>query len=133
MSHANPAKKIINDPLKCADELFEGLVLAYDGKARRVGTRSIIMNDLRPNAPALLVGRASSSLPATPGTQTAGDALLRRRPPGDAEPTVRRDDAAGCGDAVLAARGTVGGPGLTPFGDDAAGAAGGGGGTGTGP
>jgi hypothetical protein len=27
----NPAKKIINDPLKCADELFEGLILAYDG------------------------------------------------------------------------------------------------------
>ena len=39
----NPAKKIINDPLKCADELLDGLVLAYDGKARRVGTRSIVM------------------------------------------------------------------------------------------
>ena len=63
MSHANPAKKIINDPLKCADELFEGLVLAYDGKARRVGTRSIIMNDLRPNAPALLVGGGAGHEP----------------------------------------------------------------------
>jgi phosphoenolpyruvate---glycerone phosphotransferase subunit DhaK len=64
MSTSNPAKKIINDPLKCADELFEGLVLAYDGKARRrVGTRSIVMNDLRPDAPALLVGRGAGHEP----------------------------------------------------------------------
>lgn len=63
MSVPNPAKKIINDPLKCADELFEGLVLAYDGKARRVGTRSIVMNDLRPDAPALLVGGGSGHEP----------------------------------------------------------------------
>ncbi len=63
MSHANPAKKIINNPLKCADELFEGLVLAYDGKARRVGTRSIVMNDLRPDAPALLVGGGAGHEP----------------------------------------------------------------------
>lgn len=59
----NAAKKIINDPLKCADELLEGLVLAYDGKARKVGTRSIVMNDLRPNAPALLVGGGSGHEP----------------------------------------------------------------------
>ena len=59
----NPAKKIINDPLKCADELFEGLVLAYDGKARRVGQRSIVMNDLRPDAPALLVGGGAGHEP----------------------------------------------------------------------
>jgi dihydroxyacetone kinase-like protein len=63
MSHANPAKKIINNPLKCADELFEGLVIAYDGKARRVGTRSIVMNDLRPDAPALLVGGGAGHEP----------------------------------------------------------------------
>jgi dihydroxyacetone kinase-like protein len=62
MSH-NPAKKIFNDPLKCADELFEGLVLAYDGKARRVGKRSIVMNDLRPDAPALLVGGGAGHEP----------------------------------------------------------------------
>jgi phosphoenolpyruvate---glycerone phosphotransferase subunit DhaK len=59
----HPAKKIINDPLKCADELFEGLILAYDGKARRVGTRSIVMKDLRPNAPALLVGGGAGHEP----------------------------------------------------------------------
>jgi dihydroxyacetone kinase-like protein len=59
----NSAKKIINDPLKCADELFEGLVLAYDGKARRVGKRSLVMNDLRPDAPALLVGGGAGHEP----------------------------------------------------------------------
>ena len=60
---ANPAKKIFNDPLKCADELLDGLVLAYDGKARKVGQRSIVMNDLRPNAPALLVGGGAGHEP----------------------------------------------------------------------
>jgi dihydroxyacetone kinase len=59
----NPAKKIINDPLKCADELFDGLVLAYDGKARKVGERSIVMNNLRPDAPALLVGGGAGHEP----------------------------------------------------------------------
>ncbi|MCB1225139.1 MAG: dihydroxyacetone kinase subunit DhaK [Verrucomicrobiales bacterium] len=59
----NSAKKIINDPLKCADELFEGLVLAYDGKARKVGRRSIVMNELRPDAPALLVGGGAGHEP----------------------------------------------------------------------
>jgi dihydroxyacetone kinase-like protein len=60
---SNSAKKIINDPLKCADELFEGLVLAYDGKARRVGKRSIVMNELRADAPALLVGGGAGHEP----------------------------------------------------------------------
>jgi phosphoenolpyruvate---glycerone phosphotransferase subunit DhaK len=64
---ANPAKKIINDPLKCADELFEGLVLAYDGKAKRVGKRSLVMNDLRPDAPALLVGGGAGHEPVYHG------------------------------------------------------------------
>jgi len=60
---SNPAKKIINDPLKCADDLFDGLVAAYDGKARKVGTRSIVMNDLRPDAPALLIGGGAGHEP----------------------------------------------------------------------
>ncbi len=60
---ANPSKKIINDPLKCADDLFDGLILAYDGKARRVGQRSIVMNELRPAAPALLVGGGAGHEP----------------------------------------------------------------------
>lgn len=60
---SNAAKKIINDPLTCADELFEGLVLAYDGKARKVGARSIVWNDLRPDAPALLIGGGAGHEP----------------------------------------------------------------------
>jgi dihydroxyacetone kinase-like protein len=59
----NSAKKIINDPLKCADELFEGLILAYDGKVSRVGKRSLVLNELRPNAPALLVGGGAGHEP----------------------------------------------------------------------
>jgi len=60
---SNTAKKIINNPLNCADDLFDGLVLAYDGKARKVGKRSIVMNDLRPDAPALLVGGGAGHEP----------------------------------------------------------------------
>ena len=59
----NSAKKIINNPLHCADELFEGLVLAYDGKARRVGKRSLVLENLRPDAPALLVGGGAGHEP----------------------------------------------------------------------
>jgi dihydroxyacetone kinase-like protein len=59
----NPAKKIINDPLKCADDLFEGLILAYDGKVKRVGKRSLALTELRPNAPALLVGGGAGHEP----------------------------------------------------------------------
>ena len=59
----NASKKIINNPLTCADDLFDGLVIAYDGKARRVGKRSIVMNDLRPDAPALLVGGGAGHEP----------------------------------------------------------------------
>jgi phosphoenolpyruvate---glycerone phosphotransferase subunit DhaK len=60
---SNSAKKIINDPLKCADDLFDGLVIAYDGKARKVGSRSLVMNDLRPDAPALLIGGGAGHEP----------------------------------------------------------------------
>lgn len=59
----NTSKKILNDPNACADELLDGLVFAYDGKARKVGRRSIVMNDLRPDAPALLVGGGSGHEP----------------------------------------------------------------------
>jgi dihydroxyacetone kinase-like protein len=58
-----PSKKIINDPLKCADELVEGLVEAYDGKARKVGERSIVWNDLVPDRVGLLVGGGSGHEP----------------------------------------------------------------------
>lgn len=57
------SKKFINNPNDCADELLDGLVYAYNGKARKVGRRSIVMNDLRPDAPALLVGGGSGHEP----------------------------------------------------------------------
>lgn len=60
---SSSAKKIINNPLNCADDLFDGLILAYDGKAKKVGTRSIVMNQLRPDAPALLVGGGAGHEP----------------------------------------------------------------------
>jgi dihydroxyacetone kinase-like protein len=82
---ANPAKKFFNDPLKCADELLDGLVLAYDGKARKVGQRSIVMNDLRPNAPALLVGGGAGHEPIYHGLVGKGMA-----------------DGAACGDIFAA-------------------------------
>lgn len=81
----NTAKKIYNDPLKCADELFDGLVLAYDGKARKIGTRSIVMNELRPNAPALLVGGGAGHEPIYHGLVGKGMA-----------------DGAACGDIFAA-------------------------------
>ena len=49
-------KKLINDPLKVADELLDGLVEAYDGQCKKVGTRSIIKNEIADNKVALLVG-----------------------------------------------------------------------------
>ncbi len=81
----NSSKKIINDPLKCADDLFDGLILAYDGKARKVGKRSIVMNDLRPNAPALLVGGGAGHEPIYHGLVGKGMA-----------------DGAACGDIFAA-------------------------------
>ena len=56
-------KKLINDPLQVADELLEGLVDAYDGQCSKVGTRSIVKNDIADNKVALLVGGGSGHEP----------------------------------------------------------------------
>ncbi len=56
-------KKLINDPLKVADELLEGLVEAYDGKCSKVGTRSIAKNAIPDNKVALLVGGGAGHEP----------------------------------------------------------------------
>ncbi len=69
---SNPAKKLINNPNACADELFEGLILAYDGKVSRVGKRSLVMNKLRPDAPALLVGGGAGHEPIYHGLVGTG-------------------------------------------------------------
>ncbi|MEM9281139.1 MAG: dihydroxyacetone kinase subunit DhaK [Verrucomicrobiota bacterium] len=56
-------KKLINDPLKVADELLEGLVDAYNGECDYVGTRSIIKKDIPDGKVALLVGGGSGHEP----------------------------------------------------------------------
>jgi dihydroxyacetone kinase len=56
-------KKLINHPLKVADELVEGLVEAYNGECRFVGSRSIIKNDIPEGKVALLVGGGSGHEP----------------------------------------------------------------------
>ena len=56
-------KKLINDPLKVADELLAGLVDAYNGSCSRVGKRSIVKNDIPEGKVALLVGGGSGHEP----------------------------------------------------------------------
>lgn len=56
-------KKLINDPLKVADELLEGLVEAYDGQCLKVGSRSIVKKEIAENKVALLVGGGSGHEP----------------------------------------------------------------------
>ena len=42
-------KKLINDPLKVADELLDGLVEAYDGDCKKDGVRSIVKTEIPSN------------------------------------------------------------------------------------
>ena len=56
-------KKLINNPLKCADELLEGLVEAYNGECRHVGTRSIVKNNIPEGKVGLLIGGGSGHEP----------------------------------------------------------------------
>lgn len=56
-------KKLINDPLKVATELLEGLVVAYNGDCEYVGTRSIVKKDIPDDKVALLVGGGSGHEP----------------------------------------------------------------------
>jgi dihydroxyacetone kinase len=58
-----PLKKLINDPLKVADELLDGLVEAYDGECKKVGARSIVKTDIADGKVALLVGGGSGHEP----------------------------------------------------------------------
>ncbi|MEE2967580.1 MAG: dihydroxyacetone kinase subunit DhaK [Verrucomicrobiota bacterium] len=56
-------KKLINDPLKVADELLEGLVEAYDGDCVKVGTRSIVKTEIPEGKVALLIGGGAGHEP----------------------------------------------------------------------
>lgn len=55
--------KIINDPNKCAAELLDGLIEAYDGEAKKAGSGSIVMTELPQGKVALLVGGGSGHEP----------------------------------------------------------------------
>ena len=58
------AKKILNDPLKVADELLEGLVLANDGKVIKLpGVNAIVRAEIPEGKVALLVGGGSGHEP----------------------------------------------------------------------
>ena len=78
-------KKIVNNPKDCAAELLDGLVEAYDGRARKVGRGSIVMNNLKPGKVGLLVGGGSGHEPIYHGL--VGDNLA---------------DGAACGDIFAA-------------------------------
>lgn len=56
-------KKLINDPLKVADELVEGLVEAFNGEAVHVGTRSLALKNIPDGKVALLIGGGSGHEP----------------------------------------------------------------------
>lgn len=59
--------KIINDPNKCAAELLDGLIEAYDGEAKKVGSGSIVMTEIPQGKVALLVGGGSGHEPVYHG------------------------------------------------------------------
>ncbi len=56
-------KKLVNDPLKVADELVEGLVDAYNGECVHVGERSLALKSIPDGKVALLVGGGSGHEP----------------------------------------------------------------------
>ncbi len=60
-------KKLVNDPLKVADELLDGLVEAYDGECAKVGKRSIVKTNIPDGKVALLVGGGSGHEPVYHG------------------------------------------------------------------
>jgi len=59
-----PIKKILNDPLRAADELLEGLVLANDGKVVKLpGVNALVKADIPEGKVGLLVGGGSGHEP----------------------------------------------------------------------
>lgn len=56
-------KKLFNDPLKCAPELLDGMIAAYDGQCVKVGRASIIKKNIPDGKVALLVGGGSGHEP----------------------------------------------------------------------
>ncbi len=59
-----PVRKVLNDPLKVADELLEGLVLANDGKVVKLpGVNAIVRRDIPAGKVTVLVGGGSGHEP----------------------------------------------------------------------
>ena len=56
-------KKLINDPLAVADELFDGLIDYYHGDCIKVGVRSIVKNDIAADKVSVLVGGGAGHEP----------------------------------------------------------------------
>lgn len=57
-------KKILNDPKNVVSEMIEGLVLANDGRVRKIeGHDAIVRSELRPGKVALLIGGGSGHEP----------------------------------------------------------------------
>jgi dihydroxyacetone kinase-like protein len=59
-----PIKKVMNDPLRVADELLEGLVLANDGKVVKLpGVNAIVRTDIPDGKVTVLIGGGSGHEP----------------------------------------------------------------------
>jgi phosphoenolpyruvate---glycerone phosphotransferase subunit DhaK len=64
MTMARPAKKILNDPRQAVTQMIDGLVLASDGRTRRLpGMDAIVRTDLPDSKVALLIGGGSGHEP----------------------------------------------------------------------
>ena len=62
------AKKILNDPRNVVSEMIDGLVLANDGRVRKLeGQDAIVRTELRPDKVALLIGGGSGHEPVFHG------------------------------------------------------------------
>lgn len=73
---AKPAKKILNDPRQAVTQMIDGLVLASDGRTRRLpGLDAIVRTDLPAAKVALLIGGGSGHEPLFHGFvgQNLGD------------------------------------------------------------
>jgi len=73
---AKPAKKILNDPRQAVTQMIDGLVLASDGRTRRLpGLDAIVRTDLPADKVALLIGGGSGHEPLFHGFvgQNLGD------------------------------------------------------------
>lgn len=60
---AKPIKKILNDPRRAVDEMLDGLVLASDGRTKRLAVDAIVKTDIPDGKVALLIGGGAGHEP----------------------------------------------------------------------